>query len=267
WRESLGRLCSSAGGLEHSITLKDSDTTRVIQGVLSVGAARFDVVCKQFRRQGWGRRIMAPLGGSRAERHRRCAVHMLQAGLSTAVPLAQVRVPGPSFCEWLISERILDAVDLDQLVSSELSRLDPRTRRRAKQTIGEAIAGFLATMQAQRLGHRDLKASNVLITNWNAEGVPPRIWVVDLDGLRKQPFRPNETRQLVRLAASLVGCRDLSATDYARCLRRYLSITEGDAASWRPTFAAVSRRARAYVLAAAQRKRGKLDGYTGSVCR
>ncbi len=262
WREPLAQLCRDPDSIDDAITLKDSDATRVIQGTLTVGGQRFDVVCKQFRRQGWARKIMAPVGGSRAERNRRCAVRMIRAGLSTAIPLAQVRTTGPSPSEWLVSERILDVVDLDHLALSEFSKLDPSERRRAKRRIGEAIAGFLATMKAHRIGHRDLKASNLLITNWNAKDATPRIWVVDLDGLRQHLIQPNAIRQLVRLAASLIGYSEVSATDYARCLRTYLTLTGAGVASWHASFAALGKRARGYVLAAAKRKRGKLDGYT-----
>jgi tRNA A-37 threonylcarbamoyl transferase component Bud32 len=195
------------------------------------------------------------------------ALALFQAGVNTALPLALLEQRGPQRGAWLITQFLPDAVDLDQVVLLLLPQLPLDRARAVRNKLITSLVEMLHRLETHNLHHRDLKASNFLVTNWDAASGEPRIWIVDLDGLSlHRPLIARKRWQpLMRLAASLLGYHTISRTDYTRFLKVYLTRMDAPHAEWKTRFRELQRRAAAYVRRAQRRKRHKLDGYEADV--
>ena len=248
WCEPLSQLMEDAAGMPGAEVLKESRTDRVIRATLSFSRGPIKVVCKQSRSKGGLRAAIARLTGSRTRQNLRRGLRLLCAGVDTALPLAIVERTDGQRAAWLVTEAIPDAVDLDQVALTLLPRLSPSRAHAVKNGLIPPLVETLRRLESHKLRHRDLKASNLLITNWDGSAGEPRIWIVDVDGLRS-PWRlsPRARRQpLVRLASSLLGYRTISRCDYVRFLRIYLTDYAGEPDGWKRWFRDIGSQADIY---------------------
>jgi serine/threonine protein kinase len=134
-----------------------------------------------------------------------------------------------------------------------------------KTRVIACVSNLLARLRDAGLHHRDLKASNILLSGINAADAECRPVILDLDGLRLWTLRQTaaERFRLTRLAASLLQYKSITCADYARFLRSYLRASQRTDNGWRWWFREISRRASNYNRKAQGRKPDKLDGYTG----
>jgi hypothetical protein len=243
--------------------LKYSGAGEVFRAAPDSGDGPLEIVCKQGRVQGFRRRVIARFHRTRERRNFDRALALLRAGVSTALPLALLEQRGPQHGAWLITQFLPDAVDLDQVVFSLLPQLPLHRAREVKNKLIISLVDMLHRLETHNLHHRDLKASNFLVTNWDAASGEPRIWIVDLDGLSlHRPLIARKRWQpLMRLAASLLGYRTINLTDYARFLKAYLTRMDTPQIEWKTRFRKLQGRAAAYIRRAQRRKRHKLDGY------
>jgi tRNA A-37 threonylcarbamoyl transferase component Bud32 len=176
-------------------------------GVLRVEGPSGPVVLKRYGPVARGRlpRALRAFRRAHALAHR----HLL-------VPTAHLAVAAPDGSSVLVS-RLVDAPDLARCVRSAQFARWPHARRRA---VLEAVGRALRALHDAEVGHRDLKAPNLLVEE---SGGRPRVWIADLDGarVRRGPIPwARRAHELARLDASVPA----RASDRLRVLRAYLRV-------------------------------------------
>lgn len=260
WRGFLERLLRDETSLPGYAVLKFADGRRVIRASLPEGS--LEIACRYVRAEGvrgWLQRFR----GSAARRDFDRTSALVRDGVGTARPWAYVDRGSPRRESWLVTEFLPDALDLDRLVLTHLPQLTGSQRRRVKSGWSEAVVGLFVALERCGWLHRDLKASNVLIVDAFGGSTSPRAVVVDLEGLkRRRPCRSGAyLRPIVRLAASLLDCPNLSRSDLVRFLCLYLERTGRSPKLWRRIFPEVVRKAKEYTRRTERRKTHKLDGF------
>jgi hypothetical protein len=247
--------------------LKRSQAGSVFAVTIDAPGGARRVICKCSRPQGAWRRAGAMIRHSRARRNWDRGTELLAAGIATPRPLALLERSGWGGEDWLLTEAIEQVVDLDQVALALLPRLRNRALASAKASIGTEIARLLVALDRAHLHHRDLKASNILLTDWDGPG--PGVWLADLDGLAASGRNEAGQRRqrLVRLAASLAGYSTVTRTDRARVLRAYHPLLAAPARQWRATWRELVPLVAEYNRRAATRKRDKIDGFSGTAGR
>lgn len=269
WRDWLGQLVTDSSGLPECKVLKYSRTSEVLRAKFvtpSRGAHPApEVVCKYARAGGLARQALARWRPSRARRNFDCALALLDSGIGTALPLAAIEQRRRPWGAWLVTEFLENLCDLDQIVLTELGKLDGVQAHAVKRTLIDACVELVVELERRGLHHRDLKASNILMEHWRGGERQPRAVLVDLDGIRRQRlWNPAWRRQpLVRLAASVTDYAAVNRTDFVRFLRGYFQRTGAGADSWRWEFRRLAAQATRYARASRSRKAHKLDGYNG----
>jgi len=264
WEALLAAVVSAPEGLPGFEMLKSSKAGSVFAVVVDAPRGARRVICKCGKPRGPWRRAGAMIRASRARKNWDRGAELLAAGIATPRPLALLERKGWGSQDWLITEAIEDVVDLDQVALALLPRHDDRERASVKARLGAEIARLFVALDRAHLHHRDLKASNILLTDW--DGSAPRVWLVDLDGLTisKRSEAGLRRQRLVRLAASLAGYSTIARVDYARVLRAYHALLGAPATRWRLTWRDLAPLVAEYNRKAATRKLGKLDGFSGA---
>lgn len=266
WSALLDRILTDPETLPEYAVFKRTRSDAVYRCRVDAPSGPLDVVVKRGRARGLRRRLAFTLRGGRERRNFNRALKLRRAGVNVPMPLAVLQRgrPYPETC--LVSAFVPGLVELDTVVMGELSRLTSADAYRTKCAIGSGVAAMLRRLGDHNLTHRDFKASNVMLTNWDATDEPPTVWLVDLDGVR--PMRsPSQTRArgaVVRLAASLVGYSSVTRADQWRFLRHM----EGNAGSagrdkLKRRFRDLARRVEAYNRRSRRRKSGKIDEFSG----
>ncbi|MCH8251223.1 MAG: hypothetical protein IID36_02085 [Planctomycetes bacterium] len=265
WRTFLTQLVEDSAGLPDREAYKVSASFDVVRSTVALPNARIAVMCKGSRTRGLIRRIGQLFAPSREERNWARAEMLIGAGVGTALPLAVVQRFGSRPRGWLVSEYIADIVDLDRVAMTLLDKIAPDRVRAVKAALVEQVAGSFARLTNRGIWHRDLKASNILLTDWDVTKAECRVLIVDLDGIRRRPRgRRGRWQPIVRLAASLLEYPSIRPSDHCRFLRSYLAGTGGHAVDWKRDWPRLRTAALKYVRDARQRKRGKFEGFTGT---
>lgn len=257
WTQWLRLLIEKQAGIPGGKVLKTSNNVEVVQAYLPANDDNIavSVVAKQIRTGS----ILDSLRSTPAKRNFDRGLRLRDSGIATALPLALLEKRSPR-ASWLITEFLDTVMDLDTLVLRELSRLDTRWDRKRRSGLARALAQVFHNLECAGLYHRDMKASNILITQ-GSDNELPRACIVDLDGLaRMWPWR-SRWKPLVRFAASLLQYESVTTTDYARFLKEYLSVRGEDPASWPAHFRRLRKQAARYSQAARSRKIDKLDRF------
>jgi hypothetical protein len=162
---------------------------------------------------------------------------LLHRQIPTARPLAVLerRKWGLLLDSLLITEYIERAFDLDTLLTVQMRDMPPAKQRYLKVALTESLVSVIHHLVSRGFGHRDFKAPNVIV-QWDAASFdPPRILLVDLDGVHKLRGCPQRAtwRMLARLNVSFDHCRRVTLTDRARFLKRYLQRVDRSGTSWK----------------------------------
>ncbi len=245
--------------------LKRSTSAQVFRTRLCVRSRPLDVVCKQSCAQGGLRDVLARFRVSRERRTFDRGLALLRAGICTALPLAVLERRRPRKESWLITEALPGTADLERVCSGLLWELDPDRFVSVKRLLAANLAALCRRMAARHVYHRDFKASNVLISDWDSDTTGPQPWLVDLDGIRigSGPDVSAEWRGIIRLAASLTESTAVTRTDRLRFLKAYLADRPNDRKRWKDHWRQLARGAARYLQRARGRKKGKIDAYTG----
>lgn len=217
--------------------LKTSGTTTVCRIRLPLEEGRHvEAVCKRSRSRYLRKRLLNLFRTSRPTRTWRRARILLENEIPTARPLAVLerRQFGLLRDSMLITEYLHNTVDLETLLTVRMRELDSRRSYQLKAKLTDLLTEFLLRLEAASIYHRDLKALNVIVQwDWDSDD-PPRICLVDLDGIKRNWFygRNSWMRMLMRLNVSVDGFRRVSLTDRARLLRRYLE-AQGRTKAWK----------------------------------
>jgi tRNA A-37 threonylcarbamoyl transferase component Bud32 len=117
---------------------------------------------------------------------------------------------------YLLTEWVPDAIDLHQYVKQLLSIGTKRSQLHLR-TLIDQLARLIGTLHYRQISHRDLKASNVLVSG-------DQLSFVDLVGVmrHRKLRRSRRIQNLARLNASSMCLAGLTRTDKLRFLRAYL---------------------------------------------
>lgn len=263
WEAFLRLLVTESSALEGYAPLKCSDAGEVLRARLSWHDQSIEVICKQSRVRGALRKLIGSFRMSRERRNFKRGMTLLETGIGTAAPLAVIERRRGLRRGWLITAYLADAVDLDLVLLSLLPRADASRTRRIRTGLVAAVAELFDRLARSGWHHRDLKASNILLTNWDGAGGPVRTYLVDLDGLqfRGRVNLERRLRAVIRLAASVHGYPGVTLSDRARFLREYLGRLGSEPMAWRSHFRDLGRRSADYVRRSQRRKVNKLDGF------
>jgi len=258
WTKWIARLLAESSDSKQRQYLKYSPSVEIFRDQIPIGetAGGIEIICKRKKAEGFLDRIRM----SRAERNFRCGWMLLQAGIQTATPLAIVDCHKPMRESFLVTRYLPDLMDLDRIAMLELPRMSRPKAVKLKRVLCDQVSAHFARFHAGRLHHRDMKASNIMVLNANTPE-SASLCILDLDGLgAASKWRSGQRWQpLMRLAASLIEYRSITRADHARCLRRYLMLTDGKSRDWREMYRRLSVQARNYAVASGARKSGKLD--------
>jgi hypothetical protein len=157
------------------------------------------VVVKQFRNQGWFKRLERKVRGSKAERSWRVAKELIKAGLATPEPIMWAESDEPGGPSFFVAKRLEDAVEVRQF----FRRLNDQPEADAFPNVDDhAFLGRLGGL-ARRINdagilYRDLSLGNILAIP--AEDDLP-LFLIDFNRARigRRPGVWRRTRDICRL--------------------------------------------------------------------
>ena len=186
-------------------------------------AGTVEAVVKQFRHDGWRRRLDRRYRRSKAERSWRVALAMVKAGIATPEPLAWVESETTAGVAYYASRVIEGAIEARGPIKARNDGRD--VDEYPDWPIGEIVevlARCARRLHDAGFWHRDYSAGNVLMRRERA-GVPPTCYLVDLNRCR--------VRRRVGLVARM---RDLCRMPFERRedQRRLLAAYFGGSVPW-----------------------------------
>lgn len=263
WESFLATLTGDSDKLPDYQILKYAANGEIISAALEGNNGSLPVVCRRDRTSGTWHKLLAAVRGSALRRQFEVAEAILNAGINTPRPLALIEQTSGKQDGWLVSEAVIDAIDLDHFALTILPTLDARPCRKTKLAIMSRLVQLFVDLHAHGIFHRDMKASNILLRDWSDPNASPSVVLIDLEGARVSPRRARRERwrPMVRLAASLLEYVGITRADRARFVKLYVSSIDGDLVEWQERFRQLGELAEKYRQRAQRRKRGKLDGF------
>jgi len=250
---------------DRSGLIKDSHSAYVCRAQLATSEGPLEVICKRARPRTWLKKFYYLFRDSRNLRSWKYGYQLLNRDLPTARPLAVVerRVAGLLLDSMVLAEAIPGGRDLDVFLRVGLLHEDPKRLRGLKDQLITGLVRLVKDFQAKGFAHRDFKASNLLVQWDPAASDPPRLVLVDLDGLslQRRLSGRERIRPLMRLNVSLDEAKLVTRTDRLRFLKAYLIGPGRSDAGWKATWrelAQMSDRKRAH---REKRHRWKLKHY------
>lgn len=213
-------------------TIKDSRSSTVVEMTLKLPAGERPVIYKRFRiTSGWDP-LKSLFRRSPALRSWIWGHGLRERLLPTPRPLAVLhrRRHGLRHEGYLLMEKLEHAVDLRAFVNG-MEESDSADRQTALRQLINAVAGLVRRLHERGLGHRDLKAANILVQSLPVDQqgdlsgpkqVQPHL--IDLVGIRRLGTQNERQRRqnLARLNASFAIHPLLTRSDRLRFLRAYL---------------------------------------------
>ena len=205
-----------------------------------------EVVCKRAAPRGLFKRIRNSLRTSRAMLTWKRGNALLNRRIPTARPLAvlQKRRFGCLLDSLVITEYVEHARDLDTVLTVDMREMPDPRQRRLKTQIIESLVTLFRRLEDCSFTHRDLKAPNVIVQWQRQSREPPRVTLVDLDGIRRarRTRHAARMRAVMRLNVSLDHCRRVTRTDRLRFLMRYLDRLGRPARQYKPIWRELAAR-------------------------
>ncbi len=217
--------------------IKDSHSAYVGRTHLPTQDGPLEVIVKQGRRRTFFKRISRLFAPSRNLQSWKKGYQLLNRDLPTARPLAVLerRRFGLLRDSVLLTEALPGARDFDTFLRLDLLHANAETVRKAKSRLLEALVRLIKDMQQKGFAHRDFKAANLMVQYEPASGEPPRLTLVDLDGLslRRELSWEERLRPIVRLNVSMDEAKIVTRTDRLRFLKAYLIGPGRSDANWK----------------------------------
>lgn len=196
---------------------------------------------KETSTRSWRVRLAAHFSHCRAANAWHQGLVMRACGIRTPRPIAYAtRTRQGAFHEYLLTESLADSFNLrDWLVN--FRQQSPSTSARDNRTLLiRNLATLVQSLHLHRFDHRDLKSSNILVTD-SVSG--PVCWIIDLDGVWRWPCLPMQ-RKVQNLARLWVGVRQndcVTLSDALRFLKNYLG--HDWRSQWKSYWRTIARRA------------------------
>lgn len=265
WRTLLRDPLSWVDPVRHTL-LKDSHTATICKVDLPLEAGKVQVIAKRtLARNAW-KKFIHMFGPSRNKRAWRMANMLLNRDLPVAQPMAVIERHAARFIRLdslLITDYIAGSVDLEAFLTARLASAPPESLRHAKDRLIYALSSLLRMFDERGFAHRDLKAGNLLV-NWTPPYAdPPRLTLIDMEGIRRTSgSNPgNLLRAAVRLSISLPPSPMCTRTDRLRLLLRLLSGMGVAAPRWKPLWRELVSLSEAKLGKQARRRQWKLRHY------
>jgi tRNA A-37 threonylcarbamoyl transferase component Bud32 len=199
--------------------LKDSRSSTVAEFDIPQNGDMRRVIYKRFRVTAWSDPWLSLVRRSPALRSWLHGHGLRERCLPTPRPLAVFHAYRRGLaCEgYLLTEKVADAVDLHGYVAG-LDPLSTIDRSASLHSRIEQVARLVRELHRRRLSHRDLKASNILVSGTE------QLSLIDLVGVARYQtlVRERRVKDLARLNASFHQSAALTRTDRLRFLRVYL---------------------------------------------
>jgi len=222
---------------------KDSNRSTVVELELPCAGQLRRLIYKRFNVTRWSDPLAALFRVTPALRSYQLGHSLRWRGLPTPRPLAvwHRQRCGLKQEGYLLTEQLPQSCDLATYLDTLAALPGPERRRRLRRLIDQ-VARLLADLHERQLSHRDLKASNLLVSpqTWSichpdrtpmeevngvGQGSNPQVWFIDLVGVSRcgrLGFR-RRVRDLMRLSASFHNHIALTRSDRLRFLRAYLA--------------------------------------------
>jgi serine/threonine protein kinase len=144
--------------------------------------------------------------------------------------------------EYLLTEAVPGAISLHDWLEGHTSDESDSEFLWQRISVARQLGLLLQRLHQQRFDHRDLKPTNLLLSDVG------RVWLIDLDGIWRWPVLPRIRRvqNLARLWAGLAGRQQVTAADALRFLLAYL--TPEQRGEWKLIWRQVARRAAAKIM-------------------
>lgn len=245
WRGWLREPTAWITPTDRGRVIKDSTTAIVCRQQLDTGISEpLEVVCKRSRPRNPLKLLRYALFGSRPMLTWMRGNALLHRRIPTARPLAVLerRCLGLVLDSFVMTEYLENGHDLDSLLVTELRALPADRERHVKQVLSQELARLVRLMHEQGFIHRDFKAPNIMVQWSPTLDDPPRLSLVDLDGLKRvrQPTESQQLRAIMRLNVSLDHCRRLTRTDRLRFLKQYLRRPGNPDPDWKPVWQTIA---------------------------
>lgn len=210
--------------------------TRVAEVELPQIRAGDSLIYKQYYFKGWHESLAALLHPNQATRAWNAGFALLLRELPTPRPLLLIHKVrhGLPVTSYLLTERVPGAQTITRFLDRNLPGLERKEHRRVLRGVIHESAMLLRRLHDRRATHRDLKASNILLSQ-TEDPAHPRLWLIDLDGVQTWQDVPEKHRlqNLTRFYVSFHQNPWLSMTDRLRFLRIYLARGFRDKKLWK----------------------------------
>jgi tRNA A-37 threonylcarbamoyl transferase component Bud32 len=212
--------------------LKSSRTSTVIELRIPTPSGQRVAIYKRFNLKSPLQRLKNSVRPTAAMRSWTLGHNLLDRGLPTARPLVVIERTklGAPTVGYLLTERVPDAMGLTEAVAA---------RPTAARQWADELGRLLRTMHDREVSHRDLKASNILMSQLSGPSQETAATLIDLVGVSLNGVVSERTRvrDLARLNASFLQNPAVTRSDKLRFLRAYLGWglhgSEGWKAWWR----------------------------------
>jgi len=229
WKEALAKPGSMTS---NGTVIKDSGSGTVVRREISVADKCLDVYIKRPRLKSKFKKLLSSFRKSRCKKAFTLGHELLTRSIPTALPIATLE--RRRFFILKDSMLITESVESSHLhgfminefgTSSQLRQeYTHQLQHRCYREIMMRLGKMVQRLHDNYYFHRDLKATNILIS-WNRKAKPlPDILLVDLDGLSHVRFMTcrRRFRGLMRLNVSLLQCPPVNNSGRLRVLIGYL---------------------------------------------
>ncbi len=226
-----------------SQSIKESVVSYVVKTEFTLDGVVTSAAYKRARYQTWRKALLSLFRRSKSLRAWHLGHALRERGIDTARPLC-VCEPRTGWLRWesYLATEWVDGDHLHDYARSVASECPELRRQRTRQS-AVVLGRMLGRMHAWNVGHRDLKAANLLLVE---QGSRLSAYLIDLDGVRllRRLSERRRARNLARLATSMEAHLWITYTDRLRFLRAYLSAAPLEQNDWKWFWRQIGQRTR-----------------------